>query len=501
MTSWAQRVYGSRFNPTHQSGVLAVFLLGVALVTGLVLILFYRVGDPYGSVTAIHTSPFLSWLRSLHRYSSDAAVLAVIVHALKMLSQGRAFGARARAWVSGVALTAMMIIIGVSGLMMVWDTLAHRLALASVRLVELAPLFSEPPRRIFADEANLGSAFFFMLMFLHVALPLVLAFMLWFHTSRLARAVFLPEKAVCLFWGGVLLLVSLLWPAPLGPKADLQALPGEGPIDVWYAFWLPLEEWAGGVLTVLIVGGVLGLIAAYPLRRRPEQAPLPSLVDEALCDGCTQCFQDCPYDAISMVPRSFHNDGRHSELVALVDPDLCVSCGICAGSCKPMGVGPPQRTGRDQMKAMEALLKETPMGDRQVAVLACGQSVGMSAKFRGLEEVRLVPTACSGSVHTSVMELFLRRGALGVMVVSCPARDCTNREGPKWLEQRVYHDREAELMARVDRRRIRLLEAARSEADEAVRMAVEFAQELRALETPAPLAEEEAICVVATVTS
>jgi ferredoxin len=498
MRATFQRIYGSQLNPTFQSGVLAVFFLGVALVTGLILVFFYKVGDPYGSLASLQANPFLYWLRSLHRYSSDAAVLAVLVHILKMGYQARAFGPRVRAWVSGVALTLMMLVIGVSGLMMVWDSLAQRLALASVRMVELLPLFSEPPRRILADQNSLGNAFFFMLMFLHVALPLVLAFMLWFHTSRLARAVFLPEKAVAAFWGPVLLVVSLLFPAPLGSQADLGRLPGAGSIDVWYAFWLPLEEWAGGAFTVLAMGALFGLLAAYPLLRRPEKPPLPSHADEALCDGCTQCFQDCPYDAISMVPRSFHNDGRHSELVALVDPDLCVSCGICAGSCKPMGVGPPKRTGRDQMKAMESLIAGHPIGDQEVVVLACGQGCGLSPQFRDLDRVRLVPTGCSGSLHTSVMELFLRRGAIGVMVISCPSRDCTNREGPKWLEQRVYHDREAELMARVDRRRVRLHQATRAQGAEAARAALEFAQELRAMEPPAVLEEVEVQCVTPT---
>jgi len=39
-------------------------------------------------------------------------------------------------------------------------------------------------------------------------------------------------------------------------------------------------------------------------------------------------------------------------------------------------------------------------------------------------------------------------------VLPCHPRDCRNREGPKWLEQRVYQGREAELQERVDRRRI-----------------------------------------------
>ncbi len=495
MNALLQRIYGTRWNPGFQSGVLAVFFILLAILSGLILVIFYRVSSPYESVASMQSQPLLSLLRGVHRYSSDAAVLAVIVHAVKMFLAKRTFGPRARAWVSGVVLTGFMILVGLSGFVLVWDVQAQRLALAGVRLVELFPLFSEPPRRIFADQANVGSAFFFILVFFHMAMPLVLAFLLWFHTSRLARTVYLPEKALCWFWTAVVALVALLLPAPLDPPADLTQLPGPARLDLWYTFWLPWEERIGGPASIALVGGVLALIAAYPRLRRPVELPPPSIVDEKLCDGCTQCYQDCPYDAISMVSRTFYDDGRHSELVARVDPDLCVSCGICAGSCKPMGVGPPERTGRDQINPMEPALKVAPLDGDELVVLACATGCGLSSGFRNQRGIRLIPTACSGSLHTSVIELVLRRGGLGVMVISCPARDCTNREGPKWLEQRVYHDREAELMARVDRRRVRLEQASRVEAKTAVGSAQRFLVELRALAAPEPLEEMESLCV------
>lgn len=487
-----QKAFGGRWNPGFQSGVLAVFLLAVALVSGVGLLLLYRVGSPYLSVRGLQSVGALSWLRSLHRLSSDAAVWAILAHLLKMLVQARCFGARARAWVSGLVLTLVTLVVGVTGLVMVWDDLAQRLALSLVRMVALLPLFSEPPERVVSDPENLGPPFFFMLMFLHVALPLLMAGLLWFHTSRLARPVFWPEKAQIKLWLPLLALAALA-PAPLGMAADPHRLPGAGSLDLFYAFWLPVEERLGPAATVLSLVTVgLGL-AFYPFRQRGEQAPPPSKVDESLCDGCTQCFQDCPYDAIAMIART-SPDQRRSELVARVDPDLCVSCGICAASCKPMGVGPQGRTGRDQLKAMEALIQEKPIRPGQVVVLACASGCGMTQAFRGLIGVVLVPTPCSGALHTSVIELFLRKGALGVLVASCPARDCTNREGPKWLEQRVYHDREAELMARVDRRRVLLAQGSRSEAPGVAAEAVVFLERLKSMEAPEPLAELEAVC-------
>ena len=46
--------------------------------------------------------------------------------------------------------------------------------------------------------------------------------------------------------------------------------------------------------------------------------------------------------------------GLHPERHALranVDADLCVSCGLCAGSCGALAIGPPARTARHQLTA------------------------------------------------------------------------------------------------------------------------------------------------------
>jgi len=71
--------------------------------------------------------------------------------------------------------------------------------------------------------------------------------------------------------------------------------------------------------------------------------------------------------------------------------------------------------------------------------------------------------SCAGTLHTSVLEYLVRSGWGGVLVVACPPRDCWNREGVGWLDERVHHGREAELKERVDRRRVRIAYAGESE--------------------------------------
>jgi coenzyme F420-reducing hydrogenase delta subunit/NAD-dependent dihydropyrimidine dehydrogenase PreA subunit len=181
-------------------------------------------------------------------------------------------------------------------------------------------------------------------------------------------------------------------------------------------------------------------------------------VNERLCTGCSQCWLDCPYEAIAMISRSHGRDRQ----VARVDPALCVSCGICAGSCAPMGVGPPARTGRDQLAQAKSFVQSHALSGQVVAV-ACAHGAGGIATGETLQRAPVLAVECAGSVHTSVVEYLVRSGAGGVLIVSCPPRDCWHREGPKWLEERLYHDREAELKARVDRRRVRVAYAGSGE--------------------------------------
>jgi coenzyme F420-reducing hydrogenase delta subunit len=102
--------------------------------------------------------------------------------------------------------------------------------------------------------------------------------------------------------------------------------------------------------------------------------------------------------------------------------------------------------------------------------------------------VTLWPLDCCGNLHSSVVEYWIRSGAAGVLVASCPPRDCRSREGPKWLEERLQHGREAELQERVDRRRVRVVHAAEAESRLVLHALAAFRVDLAAL----ALAEREA---------
>jgi ferredoxin len=462
MDALCNRVYGWRYNPLYQSGTIVFALLLLLLVTGLWLTLLYRVGTPYASVARITADPWIgNWVRGVHRYASDAAVIAIIAHAIRMFAQGRSWGPRTLAWTSGVILLLLTLISGWTGYVMVWDTFGEVLAREGARMFDTIPLFSEPISRIFTGERPVPNVFFFLNLFAHIGIPLSMLVVLLLHTSRLARPALLPPKPLLWAVVGALIVLALVRPSDMADAANPLRVATSVPADWFFAFWLPISRsfsggaaFAGAALTLLAF-----LLVPLATRRLGSAAESKSVVDESICTGCRQCFVDCPFDAITMLPRT---DGRAGE-VGHVDPDLCVSCGICAGSCAPMGVGPAGRTGRDQLVRVREFLTRPGRRDAEVVAICCERGASRFGRLLEGDGAAVYPVDCAGSLHTSVIELLVRSGSAGVLVLACPPRDCWNREGPRWLHERVYHDREAELQARVDRRRVMVAFANASE--------------------------------------
>ena len=419
-------VLPATWNPLAQTGAMANLSFLVACATGVLLLFWYSssVHAAWDSVQAMATMPLTAGLvRTLHRISSDLAIVFAAFHGVRLLAARRFGGARWLAWVTGVLLVGALWLVGWLGYWLVWDQRAQLVAVGTAKMLDVIPIFADPISRSFLTNAGVNSLLFFVVFFLHMLIPLAMGVLVWLHIARLSRARFLPGRSLSIGAVLAMIVIALLFPAGAAPAADLTAPPAALTIDPWYLAPLALTDRLGGIAlwALAIGGGALALCVPWLLPRRRAQV---AVVDAAKCNGCTLCAQDCPYDAVQMIPRG---DGRGYPVQALVDPDKCVGCGICAGSCDPGGISLPQLPVVDQRRRIEGWIEDAlAAGDRPHLAFVCASSAGASLRIDEatgiapeLPGYRVLAVPCTGWVQRFTLERAMRKGAAGALVVGC----------------------------------------------------------------------------------
>lgn len=456
-------VFGPRLNPIVQLGTLGWFLFWIVTASGIYVYIFFDTGltQAWESLEKLSREQWYlgGLMRSLHRYASDALVVVVIVHLLREFALDRMRGNRWFPWVTGVPLLWFMYACGITGYWLVWDQLAQYVAIATTEWIDSIGIFAEPIARNFLDSERLSGRFFTLVIYMHIALPLLMLLFMWVHISRHAHARVNPPRALALGTLGALVALSFAWPALSQAPADLDRVPVRLGFDWFYLTVYPLlDRFDGGTLWLLLAGGTLLLVLLPWLP--PLRKPPPARVDLANCNGCSRCFADCPFGAIDMVQRT---DGLAFEQEARVDPDQCMSCGICVGACPTAtpfrragalsaGIELPDRSVaglREEVVAATAQLG----GPARVLVIGCAHDAGAAGLADG--ETAVVGLPCVGMLPPSFLDFVLaRHHADGVLLSGCSAHDCYERLGDQWVEQRIANERDPNLRARVPRERI-----------------------------------------------
>lgn len=478
-----------RLNPLARTGAIAVVTFIIAAATGVLLLFWYKpsVEGAWDSVAAMTSSPWTAgFVRSLHRYSSDACLFIVTVHALQILFRRRFGGARWLAWVTGFLLLGFLWLVGWTGYWLVWDERGGEVGRVSAQLLDVLPVFSDPLSRSFLTDQGLNSLLFFMVFFVHMLVPLAMAVLIWLHLARVVRAKFITDRIMTLWVIGSLLVISRVFPADLAPPARMALEPAPGVFDSWYLMPMAAAQHlgVGAAWASLLLIGSAGISVPWLLAGR-RRAP-PAAVIEARCEGCAQCFHDCPYGAVEMLPRT---DGSEHHARAFVHPERCVGCGICTASCATSAVGIenlPMLEARTRVRNWAEAARAS--GRSEWLLVACGESAaagleldpqtGTCARLPGW---RVLPASCIGWLHMSVIEMALTHGMRGVLLAACGPGECPWREGVEWTEQRLAGGQEPSL--RTDRApadRVRLVRLDRTSLDALVRAAAEFQQEVPA---------------------
>lgn len=447
LTLCMERVVGwlvrrTDLNPVYHSGTITIFLLALVYATGIYLTMFFQFGfeASYGAVAAMEANLVGRFMRAAHRYASIGAIVMAAIHGWRTFVMRRFAGPRRWPWATGVAMVAVLWVIGVTGYWLIWDERAQVLNDALIRAVAGTRLGLDfLIDNVLTDAAGSGWAFMLMLITVHVGLSAGAGALLWYHLRKLARRHWMPPPLWSWIVGATVAAVSIAVPVGMLPALDRHLIPGDIPVDPFFLFLLPgTLSWTPGVLWP-VATALLVLVASLPwVLHMPKLEPVA--VNAGRCIGCTYCVADCPYAALEMVPR---NDGPH-QLLAVVTPDRCVSCGICIGSC-------PTRALTLGTAPADPLWDRMRDAAGRGVVLVCERHAVHGAQTEAWQDTDtdplVVPLPCIGMAHPQLAVEAVAAGATGVRFVGCPADDCANLEGNVWLQQRLDRERRPRLRA------------------------------------------------------
>ncbi len=460
------RAFGSQANPLRQLGALGFLAFWVLAVSGVWLYVVFdtAVGGAYASIEALSRHPWSvgGLMRSLHRYATDAFVLFTALHLLREALLGRWRGFRGFSWWTGSALVPLLAVSAIGGFWLNWDRLGQYAAIATAEWLDALPLLAQPLARNFLGVDAVSDRLFSLFIFVHLGVPLLLLFGLWFHIQRITAASVFPARRLTAGTLATLLLLAALAPVRGQGAANLAEAAPLLAMDWFVLALLPLSDNIGAAATwALVLGGML-LLVLPPLWPSPR-APV-AVVDPANCNGCRRCFADCPYAAITMAP---HPDKRPGREIAVVDADLCASCGICAGACPSStpfrsvqalvtGIDMPQQPIDALRRQMQAGLRSMS-APQPIVAFTCAQ--GAASAALAADDVLVLPLICTGQLPPSFVEYALRDGAAGVLVASCRDTGCAYRLGARWTRDRLAGTREPHLRRHVPAQSLQIVQA------------------------------------------
>jgi quinol-cytochrome oxidoreductase complex cytochrome b subunit len=289
---------GARFTYTFGLGGIAAFSFLVTLVTGAALSFYYE-PIPAGAHTSIilinDVVSFGALIRGLHYWAAQFMVAAVTLHLLRVVFTGAYGRPREINWLIGLALLVLTLLWNFSGYVLRWDSGGFWALLVGTNLLREIPGWGESFYRSINGDTQISSSTLLRFYSWHVFGFTLLG--LWgivYHLWRLRRdggisapvlkpgdtrefisrdALFFREfvGAACTF--SALIFLALLFPAPIGPGANLRA--GIGAVRApWIFLWvqnllrtLP-PFWAGIVapLSILAILGAIPFLDRLPAR-------------------------------------------------------------------------------------------------------------------------------------------------------------------------------------------------------------------------------------------
>jgi quinol-cytochrome oxidoreductase complex cytochrome b subunit len=185
------RLRAIRFTHTFYLGGLAAACFFILVVTGVLLMFYYRPAVP----RAYHDMKDLEYvvssgvfLRNLHRWAAHAMVALVFLHMVVTFFRGAYRPPSEFNWVVGVVLFLFTILLSYTGYLLPWDQLAYWAVTVGTNMADAMPVIGHDIKVLMLGSQTIGEDAVLRFYVLHVAiLPAALMLTLSIHIWRIRK--------------------------------------------------------------------------------------------------------------------------------------------------------------------------------------------------------------------------------------------------------------------------------------------------------------------------
>jgi quinol-cytochrome oxidoreductase complex cytochrome b subunit len=252
-----------RYSIWYYFGGMTLFLFVVQVVTGILLLLYYRPSseNAFESVQFIVTEVQFGWLiRSIHSWSANLMIATLFIHLFSVFFLRAYYRPREMTWVSGVVLLFIVICFGFSGYLLPWNQLAFFATKVGTEIAGVVPVIGRPVLRFLRGGDEVTGATLTRFFGFHVAvLPATATVFLAIHVllvqlhgmsvppslekQNVRKMKFVPNFLLRDLIGwilaiGVLAALAAIFPWELGEKADPFAPAPAGIKPEWYFLFM-----------------------------------------------------------------------------------------------------------------------------------------------------------------------------------------------------------------------------------------------------------------------
>jgi len=303
-------------------GGLTLFFFSVQIATGLLLLVYYQVGEQtsYESIRFITTKVPFGWLvRSMHCWSAHLMIVSLVLHMLSTMMLKAYRTPRELTWLTGFALFALALGFGFSGYLLPWNELAFFATAVGTDSVKAVPWIGEWLMHVLRGGPDVSGHTLYRFFALHVVvLPLSVFAVVGLHLLLIQRQGMAPPlgreaprgmrffpdfmlRDLLLWLIGLILLATLAVFLPYGPRIPgiewelgrkanplAPAYPGIKP--EWYFLWvyqllkefpphiLGLEGPQAALAVVTVLFAIWALVPFLDRRSRRDE-PSPAFTD------------------------------------------------------------------------------------------------------------------------------------------------------------------------------------------------------------------------------